>query len=68
MHHVDEGFQEMNGGDADQRGRQFDCAWIDMRKPFLPVEVRLQIQRGDNGGVATDHDHGEQMCHHGHLD
>ena len=41
VRHVDEGFQQMDAGDADQRGREFnlDRSRIDMGEPVRPVGV-----------------------------
>jgi len=60
----------MDRGNADQRGGQLDLehAGIDVREPFRLVGMAGQIQPRDEGFVAADDDHDQQIGDHHHVD
>jgi len=67
---VNEAFQEMDGGNADQGGGQLDLEHprIDVGKPFGLIRVVFQFKPGNEGFIAADDDHDEQVGNHHHVD
>ena len=53
---IDERFEKMNAGDADQRGCEFnfDGAGIDVCQSFGSIGMPLYIQFVHEGGIAAD--------------
>jgi len=60
----------MDRRNADERGRQFDFehAGVDVGQPFRLVGVAFEVEPGNEGFVASDNDHDEQVGDHHHVD
>lgn len=67
---IDERFQQMHGGDADEGGGEFDLQHpsVHVGKPFRLVRVAFQIQARDESLVTADDHHDEQVRYHDHVD
>src|SRR5262245_21633125 len=67
---VNERFEQVNAGDADQRSGQFDLdrTGVDVAEPVGTVRMALQAQFAHEGGIAPDDHHGQQIGHHGDID
>ena len=70
MLNVDERFEKMNAGDADERSGKLDLdgTGVDVGEPFGSIRVALQIQFAHEGGIAADNHHRKQVRHHRHVD
>jgi hypothetical protein len=64
------GFQQVDGGDADQRHRELDLhrGRIHMREPLRLVGVFAQVEARYEGFVAADGNHDQQVRDHHHVD
>ena len=67
---VEEGLQQMDGGNADDGHRQLNLQnrSIDMAEPFGLVGMFVNVKAGDEGLVAADNDHGQQVGNHHDID
>ena len=66
---VEEGLQQMDGGNADDGHRQLNLQnrSIDMAKPFGLVGMLVNSEAGNEGFVAADNDHSQQVGNHHHI-
>ena len=67
---VDEGLQQVDRADADDgRGQlHFQHRRIDVAQPLGLVRVAFQVHARDEGLVAADDDHDQQVADHHHVD
>ncbi|CAM2158005.1 hypothetical protein PT2222_40003 [Paraburkholderia tropica] len=67
---IDEGFQQMNRRNADERHRELhlEHAGVHMIEPFGFVGVAFEAHARDEGLVAADNHHDEQIRDHHHVD
>ena len=67
---VDEGFEEVNGRDANKGRGEFDLenAGIHVGEPFGLVGMSLEAEARDEGFVAADDDHDEEVGDHDNID
>jgi hypothetical protein len=67
---VDEGLQQVDRRDADDGRRQLDLehAGIDVRQPLGLVGMAFEVEARDEGLVAADDDHDQQVGDHHHVD
>ena len=63
---VEEGLQQMDGGNADDGHRQLNLQnrCVNMAEPFGLVGVFVNVEAGNEGFVAADNDHGQQIGNH----
>ncbi|KAF4531025.1 hypothetical protein B566_EDAN019030 [Ephemera danica] len=66
---IDEGLEQVNGADADDgRGQlHLQHRGIHMAQPLGLVRVIFQVHAADEGLVATDDDHDQQVADHHHI-
>lgn len=66
---VEEGLQQMDGGNADDGHRQLNLQnrSIDVAEPFGLVGVFVNMEAGNEGLVAADNDHGQQIGNHHNI-
>ena len=59
----------MDGGNADDGHRQLNLQnrSIDMAEPFGLVGMFVNVKAGDEGLVAADNDHGQQVGNHHNI-
>ena len=62
--------QQIDGRDADDGHGQFDLQnrSIDMAEPFGLVGMFINMEAGNEGLVAADNDHGQQVGNHHDID
>src|SRR6185369_3354557 len=67
---IDETLQQVDRRDADDGCRQLDLeyAGVDVGQPFRLVRVVLEVEPGNEGFVAADDDHDQQVGNHHHVD
>src|SRR5512139_1858026 len=67
---IDEALQQVDRRNADDRGRQLDLehAGIDVRKPFRLVRMSFEVEAGNEGFIAADDDHDQQVGDHDDVD
>ncbi|MNT37288.1 hypothetical protein D3C72_1734210 [compost metagenome] len=65
-----ERLQQVDRGDADDRHRQLylQHAGVDVAQPFRLVRVAFQAQARDEGFIAADDHHHQQVGDHHHID
>ena len=63
---VEEGLQQIDGRDADDGHGQFDLQnrSIDVAEPFGLVGMFVNMKAGNEGLIAADNDHGQQIGNH----
>ena len=68
--HFNEGLEQMDRRNADERGGQFyfEHAGVDVGQPFRLVGVAFEVEPRNEGFVASDNDHDEQVGDHDHVD
>jgi hypothetical protein len=67
---VHEHLEQMDGGDAHDGGGELDLqhVGVDVREPFGLVTVALEADAGDEGLVAADDRHDQQVGDHDDVD